>query len=340
MRPEKRAIPCLPLWIALALGLPAASQAAPFSERPDVRKFIAEMANHHGFDAAELKNQFSQVKPRPRIARTMTGQHLRPPSWTAYRANFVNPRNIARGVAFWNDNAGTLARARENYGVPEEIVVAILGVETQYGRFPLPYRVMDSLSTLAFDYPRRADFFRGELEQFLLLMREEGRNPLRLKGSYAGAMGIPQFMPSSYRNYAVDFDGDGRRDLLHSAGDAIGSVANFLREHGWAPGEPVATRAIAHGEADAGDMAEAGLKPEWPIGELLERRIEPADPLPPDARVAVLAMEADGAQEYWLGLHNFYVITRYNRSQSYALAVFQLGGEIRAAREQAEPRKP
>lgn len=337
---EKRLAPLFPLWAALALGMPTASPAALFSERSDVRKFIVAMVNNHGFDAAELNSQFSQVKTRPRIARMMTGQHARPLCWSAYRANFVNPRNIARGLDFWNDNAGTLARARETYGVPEEIVVAILGVETQYGRFPLPYRVMDSLSTLAFNYPRRGEFFRGELEQYLLLMREEGRNPLKLKGSFAGAMGIPQFMPSSYRNYAVDFDGDGRRDLLHSVADAIGSVANFLHAHGWTPGEAVATRAMAHGEGGVDGMVSASLKPEWPIEELLARQIEPADPLPATARVAVLAMEIGATPEYWLGLNNFYVITRYNRSQSYALAVFQLGSEIRAAREATQLQQP
>lgn len=337
MRFEKSHAPHFFLWAALLLGMVSVSQAASFSERSDVRKFMVAMVNNHGFDAAELNSQFSQVKPRPRIARMMTGQHVKPPCWSAYRANFVNPRNIAHGVAFWDDNAGTLARASATYGVPEEIVVAILGVETQYGRFPLPYRVMDSLATLAFDYPRRGEFFRGELEQYLLLMREEGRNPLKLKGSFAGAMGIPQFMPSSYRNYAVDFDGDGRRDLLHSMGDAIGSVANFLQAHGWVSGEPVATRATAGEDSGIDDLLSVGLKPEWPIGELLARRIEPAEPLPSDVRVAVLAVDMGASQEYWLGLTNFFVITRYNRSQSYALAVFQLAGEIRAAREQARP---
>jgi membrane-bound lytic murein transglycosylase B len=334
---EKCLAPGFFLWAVLMLGMSTASHAASFSQRSDVRKFVVAMVNNHGFDAAELNSQFSQVKPRPRIAKMMTGQHAKPPCWSVYRANFVNPRNIARGVYFWDDNAEMLARARETYGVPEEIVVAILGVETQYGRFPLPYRVMDSLSTLAFDYPRRGEFFRGELEQYLLLMREEGRDPLKLKGSFAGAMGIPQFMPSSYRNYAVDFDGDGRRDLLHSTSDAIGSVANFLQAHGWVPGEPVATRAIAHEASGIDGMLSASLKPEWPIAELQARRIEPAETLPADAQVAVLAVDVGEAQEYWLGLANFYTITRYNRSQSYALAVFQLGNEIRAAREQVRP---
>lgn len=306
--------------------------AEPFSARPEVRKFVVAMVDRHGFDAAELNRQFSQVKPLPRVARMMTGQFVKPPPWSDYRANFVNPRKVARGVAFWNDHAEDLARARQSYGVPEEIVVAILGVETQYGKFPLRYRVFDSLATLAFDYPRRAAFFRGELEQYLLLMREESRNPLTVKGSFAGAMGIPQFMPSSYRNYAVDFDGDGRRDLLRSASDAIGSVANYLKSYGWTAGERVALRAQPHGETIPAELITVGLKPEHLFAETLASLIEPAEPLPAAALVALLAVETDSGPEYWLGFNNFYVISRYNRSLFYALAVYQLGAEIRAAR--------
>ncbi|MBS4098022.1 MAG: lytic murein transglycosylase B [Sulfuricella sp.] len=321
------------LWVALALLWPfAGGQAASFADRPDVHRFVVAMVDKHGFDAGELNRQFSQVKPRPRIARMMTGQFVKAPDWSDYRANFVNPRNIARGVEFWSDNAEALARARQTYGVPEEIIIAILGVETRYGKFPLPYRVFDSLATLAFDYPRRAEFFRNELEQYLLLMREEKRNPLVVKGSFAGAMGIPQFMPSSYRSYAVDFDGDGRRDLLRSPSDAIGSVANYLNAYGWVADELVALRAEPHGEAIPGEMLAAGLKPERPVEEWLARHVEPAQPLPPATPVAMLAVNGDSGTEYWLGLNNFYVISRYNRSLFYALSVYQLGEEIRAAR--------
>lgn len=323
---------CTLLLALLFFRLSGDVLAAPFSARPEVRKFVVAMVDRHGFDAAELNRQFSQVKPRPRVARMMTGQFVKPPSWGDYRANFVNPRNVARGVAFWNDHAEDLARARQSYGVPEEIVVAILGVETQYGKFPLPYRVFDSLATLAFDYPRRAAFFRGELEQYLLLMREESRNPLTVKGSFAGAMGIPQFMPSSYRSYAVDFDGDGHRDLLRSASDAIGSVANYLKSYGWTADERVALRAQPHGETIPAELITVGLKPEHLFTETLASLIEPAEPLPPSALVALLAVDTDSGPEYWLGLNNFYVISRYNRSLFYALAVHQLGVEVRAAR--------
>jgi membrane-bound lytic murein transglycosylase B len=306
--------------------------AAPFSQRQDVREFIAEMAGKHGFDAGELKHQFSQVKPRSRIVRAMTGQFVKAPDWQDYRGNFVNPRSVARGMEFWEEHAATLARASQTYGVPEEIIVSILNVETRFGKFPMPYRALDSLSTLAFNYPRRAAFFRGELEDYLLLMREEKYNPLAVKGSFAGALGIPQFMPSNYRKYAVDFDGDGKRNLLNSAADAIGSVANYLKSHGWAADEPVAMRAWQRGEAIPAELATGGLKPERPVEEWLARQIEPDRPLPPSALAALFAVESGTQQEYWLGLNNFYVISRYNRSLFYALAVHQLGEEIRAAR--------
>lgn len=316
----------------LSLAIVDAGAAASFSARPEVRKFVVAMADRHGFDPAELNRQFSQVKPLHRVTRMMTGQYVKPPCWDDYRANFVNPRNVARGVNFWNDHAEALARARRSYGVPEEVVVAILGVETQYGRFPLPYRVFDALATLAFDYPRRAEFFRGELEQYLLLMREEGRNPLKIRGSFAGAMGIPQFMPSSYRNYAVDFDGDGHRDLLHSPTDAIGSVANYLKSYGWSADEPVALLAQARREGIPTGMIATGLKPERPFADELASLVDPVGQLTPSTPVALLTVETSEGPEYWLGLNNFYVISRYNRSLFYALAVHQLAEEIRAAR--------
>ncbi len=306
--------------------------ASSFSARPEVQKFMAEMVAKHGFDAHQLNRQFAQVKPLPRITRMMTGAYVKAPNWSDYRANFVNPRNVARGVEFWNDHAEDLARARQTYGVPEEVIIAILGVETRYGSFPLPYRVFDSLATLAFDYPRRAEFFRNELEQYLLLTREEGRNPLTIKGSFAGAMGIPQFMPSSYRNLAVDFDGDGRRDLLGSPSDAIGSVANFLKFHGWLAAEPVALLGKSKGDGVPAELISTALKPERTFAEYLTDYLEPAAPIPSSAPVALFAVAGDGGAEYWLGLTNFYVITRYNRSLFYALAVHQLSEEIRQAR--------
>ncbi|MEN6588022.1 MAG: lytic murein transglycosylase B [Sulfuricella sp.] len=326
------------LLIALILTLSAEllwrqplADATSFSERPDVQQFVAEMANKHGFDMDDLTSLFAHITPRPSVAKTMTGQVVKPPSWTRYRSNFVNSWRITHGVSFWSENAESLMRARHIYGVPEEVIVAILGVETRYGSYPLPYPVLDTLATLAFDYPRRGEFFRGELEQYLLLMREEGRDPLSVRGSFAGAMGIPQFMPSSYRNYAVDFDGDGHRDLWDSTADAIGSVANYLKTYGWETDKPIAVRAYLQTDTSS-DLLSGTLKPGYNVEQLEARGVSPDESLPPSMQVALLAVDVEDGREYWLGTNNFYAITRYNRNLFYALAVYQLSNEIRLAR--------
>lgn len=305
--------------------------AATFGDRPEVRLFVSEMASKHGFDAAWLQQLFDKVTPRPSVTQTMTGQVTKPPSWIRYRSNFVTSGRISGGVGFWRKNEIALSRARHTYGVPEEIIVAIIGVETRYGTYPLAYPVLDTLATLAFDYPRRAEFFRGELEQYLLLMREEGRDPFSIKGSFAGAMGIPQFMPSSYRQYGVDFDSDGLRDLWSNPVDAIGSVANYLKMYGWMEGQAVAVRAGLQADV-AGDQMTGQLKPEHSIRELQGWGVRPAENLPTDVLAALHSVDVADGREYWLGLNNFYVITRYNRSLFYALAVFELSEAIRAAR--------
>lgn len=326
------------LSIALILTLSAEllwwqplADATSFSERPEVQQFVADMASKHGFDMDSLTSLFAHITPRPSVAKTMTGQVTKPPSWTRYRGNFVNPWRISHGVSFWNENTEALMRARRIYGVPEEVIVAIIGVETRYGSYPLPYPVLDTLATLAFDYPRRGEFFRGELEQYLLLMREEGRDPLSLRGSFAGAMGIPQFMPSSYRTHAVDFDGDGHRDLWDNTTDAIGSVANYLKTYGWEAGQPIAMRAYLQPDA-ASDLLTGTLKPEHSVEELAARGVKPARFLAPATHAALLAVDVEDGREYWLGMGNFYAITRYNRNLFYALAVYQLSHEIRLAR--------
>lgn len=320
------------LYVQLLLWTQPVADATPFSERPVVQAFVAEMVSKHAFDADALNDLFAQVTLRPSVAKTMTNKVEKPATWSRYRANFVNPWRIAHGVIFWNTNEAALARARQIYGVPEEVVVAIIGVETRYGTYPLSHPVLDTLATLAFDYPRRAEFFRGELEQYLLLMREEGRDPLSIKGSFAGAMGIPQFMPSSYRNYAVDFDGDGRRDLWRNATDAIGSVANYLKAYGWEANLPVALRASLQQDAASIDLLGGSLKPQYSIDQLRSRGVTASINLAPETLAALLAVEVEDGQEYWLGLNNFYVITRYNRNLFYALSVFQLSQEIRLAR--------
>lgn len=326
------------ILIALILTLSAGlflrqplADATSFSERTEVQTFVADMASKHGFDLGSLTSLFARITPRPSVTKSMSSQVSKPPSWMRYRGNFVNSWRISHGVRFWNSNAEALLRARRIYGVPEEVVVAIIGVETRYGSYPLPYPVLDTLATLAFDYPRRGEFFRGELEQYLLLMREEGRDPLSVRGSFAGAMGIPQFMPSSYRTYAVDFDGDGHRDIMGNTSDAIGSVANYLKSHGWEDGVPIATRAFLQTDS-AGDLLAGALKPNHSVAEFEASGIKPAEALPSAMQAALLSVDVDDGREYWLGMNNFYVITRYNRNLFYALAVYQLSNEIRLAR--------
>ncbi|MBZ0105692.1 MAG: lytic murein transglycosylase B [Sulfuricella denitrificans] len=320
------------LFVQLLLWTQPVADATSFSERSDVQQFVAEMVRKHGFDGSALDDLFAQVTLRPSVAKTMTSKVVKPPSWARYRSNFVNPWRIERGVGFWNENEAALKRAHQLYGVPEEVIVAIIGVETRYGTYPLTHPVLDTLATLAFDYPRRGEFFRGELEQFLLLMREEGRDPLSIRGSFAGAMGIPQFMPSSYRTYAVDFDGDGQRDLWRNPTDAIGSVANYLKAHGWESDLPVAMRASLQQDAASSELLSGGLKPLYSMEKLRSQGVMTTEPLAPETPVALLSVEVEDGQEYWLGLNNFYVITRYNRNLFYALAVFQLSQEIRLAR--------
>lgn len=307
-----------------------------YAKRADVGEFIAQMVNRHGFVAGELHTLFSKARHRRAIIRAMS-----PPaeaavrSWHAYRNLFVNRERIEAGAHYLKQHGAALSRAVQEFGVPAEIIVAILGVETVYGRNMGTHRVIDALATLAFDFPPRAEFFRGELEQFLLYARENGIDVLAARGSYAGAFGIPQFMPGSYRRYALDYDGDGRSDLNSSPADAIGSVANYLGAHGWGTGQPIAARAQVNGKAFR-SLIDAGIRPVFRVADLPaygvtvrgdDRSVE----LPPDAGCALVELETPGRpSEYWVGLRNFYVLTRYNRSSFYAIAVLELARAIAA----------
>ncbi len=322
--------PFATLFLALFACLAQAAPNAPsFARDPAVIEFARGLEQRHGFDANKLLAQFSQIYPNPKVL-----QFIKPPvspvqrSWERYRPRFLNDRRINWGVQFWQENQVSLARARAMYGVPEEIIVAIIGVETEYGRNTGNFRVLEALATLAFNYPRRAEFFRTELEQFLLLARENDMDPLQVRGSFAGAIGIPQFMPGSQRRYAVDFDGDQRVDLSGSVDDSIGSVARFLEQHGWLPGDPIAMPARINGEPER-SLIEAGIQPTLKVADLTQQGItSDADP---QATVTLVDLVSPGyATEYWLGFNNFYVITRYNRSSFYAMSVFQLADEIRA----------
>jgi membrane-bound lytic murein transglycosylase B len=232
-------------------------------------------------------------------------------------------------VAFYREHADTLARAEEVTGVPREMIVAIIGVETSYGRITGSYRVIDALSTLAFDYPKRSKFFTKELKNYLVLSREQAVDPLSLKGSYAGAMGYGQFMPSSYRAYAVDFDGDGKIDIWNNPVDAIGSVANYFKRHGWRAGDAVVSPAELRGEVPE-DWFNDSLKPRRTVGDYRAAGLEPSLELADDRDATGLKFELEQGYEYWMGLHNFYVITRYNHSAMYAMSVYQLSQRIAA----------
>lgn len=322
------------IGVLLALALSsavAAGAAAPYAGRDEVRQFIDEMVDRHGFVRKELRTLFNQARFQPAIIKAITPPtEPRAKSWQAYRALFLTPQRIEAGAEFRARHRQALALATELYGVPEEIVVAIIGVETVYGRNTGNFRVIDALSTLAFDYPPRADFFRAELEHFLLYAREAGIDTLALKGSYAGAIGIPQFMPGSYRRYAVDLDGDGRQDLSGSFADAIGSVANFLKSHGWESGQPVAFPVEVHGEHYR-KLVDAGIKPTYRCGDFAGFDVSGAGDTDADAPCALIELETPGeATQYLAGRSNFYVLTRYNRSSLYAAAVLELAQAIKA----------
>jgi membrane-bound lytic murein transglycosylase B len=299
-------------------AVPSAAFGQDYGQRPEVRAFIDEMVARHGFLEGELRAVFAQAqRVEPALQSILPEKQ---PTWAEFRSRFLNDRRIDAGLDFWRANRASLERAEREYGVAPQYVVAIIGVETYYGRHPGRYRVLDALTTLAFDYPARAAFFRSELEQYLLFVRASGVDVFSVKGSYAGAIGIPQFMPGSARRYAVDFDRDGRVDLLGNAADSIGSVANFLHRHGWRTGEEAQLRAKASGEAWRA-YADGSVLPKHAVAELINAGLQTEQP-PADAsaRAAVVDLEGD----LRLGLQNFYVITRYNRSALYAGAVADL----------------
>lgn len=306
-----------------------------YASRQDVVGFVEEMVEKHGFSSKALLQDFAQVERKESILKAMSRPAEKVKPWHEYRNIFIKQKRINDGVTFWQKHQETLAKAEKTFGVPAEIIVAIIGVETFYGRITGSYRVMDALSTLAFDYPKRATFFRKELAQFLLLSREQKQERLSLKGSYAGAMGYGQFMPSSYRAYAQDFDGDGFADVWQNPTDAIGSVANYFKRHGWQDGETVVLPAVAQTNHQA-DILEDGFKPQRTLPELKKAGFQvPSDKSLPKGvgdttKVRVITLEGVSGPEYWMTFHNFYVITRYNRSSMYAMAVYQLSQAIKA----------
>tara|TARA_R110000868_G_scaffold410505_4_gene698835 strand:- start:79677 stop:80774 length:1098 start_codon:yes stop_codon:yes gene_type:complete len=291
--------------------------------RPNVQQFIDMMVTKHQFNRDALNLLFNKVQVRPEIISSMQQPYEAKP-WYIYRKHFISQTRVKGGVKFWQQHKKVLAKVSQQYGVPVSVLVAIIGVETSYGHNRGKYSVLDTLSTLAFDYPPRTKFFTRELEQFLLLAREQHWETAKVLGSYAGAVGQPQFMPSSYRAYAVDYSQDGSIDLFDNIDDIIGSVANYLHKHGWKAGEAIIAPATTVG-SDYTKLPKQSGKPSYTLSELLHYGIHVTGKYPDTTKALFVTVEeSKDTQAYWLGFYNFYVIKRYNISNLYALAVTQL----------------
>ncbi len=328
----------LALWVVLFATTFSTLAMAPgkVKFKPEVEAFISQMVQKHAFNEPELRKVFAQLKLHEGVVKAINAPATSKP-WIQFKNMFVTPTRISGGVEFWRQHEAHLERARETYGVPEEVIVSIIGVETIYGRRMGSFQVLDALYTLAFEMPERATFFRGEFEQFLLMARENSLDPGSIKGSFAGAMGMPQFIPTSYRKYAVDFDGDGKVNLWDGPADTIGSVANYLNHFGWVYGqEPVVPARISGPEFQ--EIVAAGVKPHQTLEQMRGKGVEATEDLSADTQVGLFALEVVQGQEFWLSLNNFYVITRYNRSRNYAMAVHLLAEAIARERNvQAAP---
>lgn len=304
-----------------------------FADNPATERFIDKMVSEHGFERQQLHDVLAQAKQLDWVVRLMdkqapAGKPSTSPNgaWTRYRSKFLTPDNVQNGVVFWNKYEDALQRASQVYGVPPEIIVGIIGVETRWGRVMGKTRIIDALATLSFNYPRRADYFSNELATFLLMARAEEDDPLSLRGSYAGAMGYGQFMPTSFKSYAVDFNGDGHINLWDPV-DAIGSVANYFKAHGWTRGATVAVP--ANGQAPG---LETGFKTRYSVATLAAAGLTPQGSLEGNQEVSLLRLDMGNRYQYWFGLPNFYAITRYNHSVHYSMAVWQLGEAVGRAR--------
>ena len=315
------------IWSACAVAGELTPSSENYGENPAALSLIEELVQEEGFDRTELTTLFAQVEGKESILKAMSRPAEKTKPWYDYRKIFVTSKREKEGVEFYAKHKETFLRAEQEFGVPAEIILSIMGVETYYDRITGSYRVMDALSTLAFDYPKRSTFFTKELKSYLILSREQGVEPLTIKGSYAGAMGYGQFMPSSYRAYAIDFDGDDKIDIWNNPVDAIGSVANYFKQHGWKPGQAVVMAASVEGLVPE-ELFNSGLKSTKTLGDYAQVGISvaqpPEPPLDPNGPATAIKFELEDGHEYWLGLHNFYVITRYNHSSMYAMSVYQL----------------
>lgn len=303
-----------------------------FADRKDVNSFIKMMVKKHHFNKQKLTALFREVKERPQVIQQIN-KPLEKNPWHTYQMLFVSEWRINHGVEFWNKYEDALKRAEKTYGVPASIIVATIGIETKYGQRTGEFRVIDSLANLGFSDSRRAGFFRKELEEFLLLAREQHLDPLKIRGSYAGAIGQPQFMPSSYRHYAVNFSKTGTTDLMNDEVDVIGSIANYYSKHGWKMGDPVAIEAQAFGKRFDYMLRNNEITQPLKLADLSKYGIVPKKKLlDKDAKVKILELDSQYKKEYWLSFHNFDVIKRYNTSDLYAMAVYQLSNYIEALR--------
>lgn len=329
---------------------PQPGEFANFGQWKEVTAFIDTMVERHGFERKALETLFRETKHvETAIQLVKPAPPGRPKNWRVYRSRFIEPIRIQAGVTFWNQYAPALERAEQTYGVPAEIIAGIIGVETIYGRYTGNFRVLDTLTTLGFDYPdtpnrdTRMKFFRDQLEHTLLYTRDVGIDPFSLLGSFAGAIGLPQFMPGSIRNFAVDFDGDGKIDLRNSPVDAIGSVANFLVQHGWQSGQPIvfpATVTTRSVDGVVDNRWEAyigqGLEAKFSLDEMRTAGITSNGDAPGNLQYGLVDLQnGTDATEYWLGAANFFAITKYNRSFFYAMSVVELGRAVKDARVSA-----
>jgi len=314
------------VWVLCLCCVPLAW--ADYDRRPEVEAFIGEMVEEHGFSQEELSGLFAKARRKDSILEAISRPAEKRLEWYEYRNIFVTEQRIRKGKEFIRNHREVLERAEQRFGVPVHIIASVIGVETRYGQHKGGYRVVDALSTLAFDYPPRSKFFRGELKELLLLSREQGFKPLELMGSYAGAMGYGQFIPSSYRHYAIDFDGDGVADILNNVVDAIGSVANYFARHKWEEGQDVAFKTDVDGDAYK-NVVNTALKPDQTLKSLAENGVKIPGDMGLDQVAKLQPLQGKDGTEYWVTLHNFYVITRYNHSHLYAMAVFQLAEALR-----------
>jgi membrane-bound lytic murein transglycosylase B len=299
-----------------------------YALHPESILFIEKMVKQHGFDRAYVERLMSSAERKQSILDAISRPAEKTKTWAEYRRIFVTDTRTKQGIEFMKTYADTLARAEQDFGVPAEIISAIIGVETRYGRHMGNYRVLDALATLGFDYPPRSKFFSKQLGEFLLLVKEQKFDPETVKGSYAGAMGFGQFIPSSYRHYAIDFDGDGVADIINNPIDAIGSVANYFKSHGWQPGGMVAVTADVNDNFNI-SLADKKLKPKLTVAEIQQQGFVSSKPLESEQLATIMHLQGNNGDEYWLGLKNFYVITRYNHSHLYAMAVYQLSEQLK-----------